>query len=147
MLLFGIYASINGFILNNYIVLPYVAGFMLLNFIISVFINPKFAPINFFGQLIVSKQVPIYIGAIQKRFAWSLGLLLSGTIFGLSLKLISDPSYFQPVCALCMICLFLMFLETAFGICLGCKIYNLSIKLNFIKEVEQKPNCMGNSCY
>jgi len=146
MFLLASIASINGFILKNYIVIPYIVGFLLLNFLIGVFINPKFAPTFMLGSWIVSKQKPIYIGAIQKRFAWSLGILLSGAIFLLSFKLLLDPSYFMAVCQLCLICILLMYLESVFGICVGCKLYYLAIKLKLIKKPNDNPKCMGESC-
>ncbi|WP_372751233.1 DUF4395 domain-containing protein [Labilibaculum sp.] len=126
--------------------IPYVSGFILFNFIISVFINPKYAPANFLARLIVFKQEPIYIGAIQKRFAWSLGMILSSAVFILSIPLQGDPAIFESVCMLCLLCMLLMFIETAFGICVGCQFYFLSLKLRLMKQPEVKPNCMGNSC-
>jgi len=146
MLLLGVIAFINGFILQNYIVIPYISGFLLINFLIGIFINPKFAPTMFVSYLFVRKQSPLPIGAIQKKFAWSLGLGLSLVIFSLSLFLLNDISFFEPVCILCMICLLLLFVETAFGICLGCKLYYLAIAIKLLKEPEEKPNCMGDSC-
>ncbi|WP_299522213.1 DUF4395 domain-containing protein [uncultured Lutibacter sp.] len=146
MLLLGIIASINGFILNKYTVIPYISGFLLLNFLIGIFINPKYAPTMLLAKLIVYKQSPLPIGAIQKKFAWSLGLVLSTVIFSLSLFLINDATFFDPVCLLCLICLVLLYLEAAFGICVGCKLYDLAINLNLLKNPTEKPNCMGDSC-
>lgn len=146
MLLLGIIAFINGFILNNYIVITYISGFLTLNFLIGLFINPKFSPTMFIGWLFVRKQTPLYIGAIQKKFAWSLGLTMVAVVFGLSFLLLNDVSYFDPVCMLCLICLFLLFFEVAFGICIGCKLYYLFIFLKIFKEPEVKPNCMGDAC-
>lgn len=146
MLFLGIIASINAFIFQKYIVVPYISGFLMLNFMIGIFINPKFSPTLFLGRLIVRKQSPLPIGAIQKKFAWSLGLILSMVIFSLSLYLINDASYFDPVCLLCILCIFLLYVETAFGICLGCKLYNVAIWLKLMKKPIEKPNCMGDSC-
>lgn len=146
MLLLGAIASINGFLLHNYAIIPYFAGFLVANFIIGIFINPNFAPTVLLARLMTIKQDPQYIGAVQKRFAWSLGLGLSVWIFILSLYLQTDPTFFKSVCGLCMICLLLLYLETAFGICVGCKLYTLAIKLRLLKKPEVKPNCMGNSC-
>jgi len=146
MLLLGAIASINGFIFSNYIVIPYFSGFLLLNFIIGIFINPKFAPTVFVGWLFVRKQSELPIGAVQKRFAWSLGLLLSVTIFILSLYLLDDVKYFEPVCFLCLICLLLLYLETAFGICVGCKLYRFTVFIKLLPKPKVNPNCMGDSC-
>ncbi len=146
MFLFGLVAFINGLILKNYSVIPYISGFLLLSFLIAVFINPNYSPTMLLGSIFVRKQTPLYIGAVQKRFAWSLGIALSGAIFVLSIFLLKDASYFESLCRLCIICLILLYLETAFGICIGCKIYYLSIRMKLLKEPETRPNCMGDSC-
>jgi Domain of unknown function (DUF4395) len=119
---------------------------LMLNFIIGVFINPKFSPTLLLAYIFVRKQSPLPIGAIQKKFAWSLGLGLSAVIFTLSIFLQKDIAFFEPVCMLCLICLFILFFETAFGICIGCKLYFLAVKMKLLKEPEEKPNCMGDSC-
>ena len=146
MFLLGIIAFINGFILENYIVITYISGFLTLNFLIGIFINPKFSPTVFIGQIFVRKQSALPIGAVQKKFAWSLGLVLATAIFGVSLLLIKDVTYFEPVCMMCLICLILLYFETAFGICIGCKLYKFAISLKLIPKPKEKPNCMGDSC-
>jgi hypothetical protein len=146
MLFLGVIAFINGFVINNYIVLPYISGILALSFLIAVFVNPKFSPTVFLSWVMVRKQSPLPIGAVQKRFAWSLGLALSTAIFILSLFLLTDESYFDSVCLLCLVCIALLFLETAFGICVGCKLYHLSVRLNLLKAPKEKPNCMGDAC-
>jgi len=146
MFLFGLVAFINGFILKNYSVLPYISGFLLFSFSIAVLINPRYSPTMFIGSIFVRKQTPLYIGAVQKRFAWSLGMALSTAIFVLSIFLLTDATYFEPLCRLCIICLVLLYLETAFGICIGCKLYFLSIRMKLLKEPSIRPNCMGDAC-
>lgn len=146
LFLAGLIASINGFVLQKYEIIPYISGFLVINFAIGIFINPKFSPSMLLAWIFVRKQSPLPIGAVQKKFAWSLGLMLSVAIFILSLLLISDVSYFQPVCMLCIICLVFLYLETAFGICVGCKIYLLFLKLKILKAPKERPNCMGDRC-
>ncbi|PKQ67330.1 hypothetical protein BZG01_08050 [Labilibaculum manganireducens] len=146
MFIMGLVAVVAGVFFQNYAPIPYVSGFMMLSFLISVFINPKYAPSNIIARLIVIKQEPIYIGAVQKRFAWSLGLAISSVVFFLSIPLQSDPTIFESVCMLCLLCMLLMFVETAFGICVGCQLYFLAVKLKLMKQPEVRPNCMGNSC-
>jgi hypothetical protein len=146
MLLVGIVAFINGFIVKNYAVLPYLSAFLVLNFAIGIFVNPKFSPTVFLARLLVFRQSPLPIGAIQKKFAWSLGLTLTAAIFSLSLLLVGDASWFEPVCTLCLVCLLFLFLETAFGICVGCQLYFLAIRLKLIRQPVVRPNCMGDRC-
>lgn len=146
MFLFGLFASINGIILSRYVFIPYIMGGFVLNFMVGLFINPKYSPTVLLASIFVWRQSPLSIGAVQKKFAWSLGLALSGTIFVLSLFLQSDSSYFEPVCMLCIICLILLYLETAFGICLGCRLYQLAVAIKLLPKPKVRPNCMGDSC-
>lgn len=146
MLLTGSIATINGFVLHRYEVIPYVMGFLVINFLIGLFINPKFSPTVLIARVFVRKQTKIPIGAVQKKFAWSIGLLLSSTIFVLSLFLINDSSLFHTVCPLCLLCLLMLYLETAFAICVGCRVYDLFIKLKILPKPKERPNCMGDSC-
>ena len=51
-----------------------------------------------------------------------------------------------PNLLVCGICLTFMFMETAFGICVGCKIYSLLLNKGIIPQPEVKPACAGNVC-
>ena len=99
-------------------------------------LNPRWAPSMIVGGWIVRQQTPEWVGAPQKRFAWGLGLLLGLAM----LYLMVFNRYMGPLNMLiCGSCLLLMFFETAFGICLGCKLYNLFNK-------EQAQLCPGGVC-
>lgn len=110
---------------GNFLPIKYVITLFLTDFIIRVFVSPKFSPALIMGRLIVRNQVPEYVGAQQKKFAWIIGVVLSGTMFILMVVLNS----FSPITGIiCLICLIFLFFETAFGICLGCKVYSLIYK-------------------
>lgn len=99
-------------------------------------LSPRWAPSMIVGAWIVRHQTPEWVGAPQKRFAWGLGLLL-GLVM---LYLMVLNRHMGPLNMLiCGSCLLLMFFETAFGICLGCKLYNL-----FNREKAQL--CPGGVC-
>jgi len=55
MFLLGMIAFVNGFVLRQYEIIPYISGFLALSFMIAVFINPKFSPTIFLGYLFVRK--------------------------------------------------------------------------------------------
>ncbi len=108
----------------------------LIEFTIRIFINPRFAPVMILGEWIVRKQLPEWSGAPQKRFAWSIGFVLAATM----LYLVVFNNVIGPInLVVCSLCLLLMFFETAFGICIGCHIYNL---LN----QEKAQLCPGGVC-
>src|SRR5436190_7242746 len=110
---------------NNFLPIKYVITLFLIDFIIRVFVNPKFSPTLIIGRLIVRNQVPEYVGAPQKRFAWIIGVALSATMF---IFMVVVNSYSPITGIICLICLLFLFFESAFGICLGCKFYSLFYK-------------------
>jgi hypothetical protein len=121
---------------NNFLPIKYVITGFLADFIIRVFINPKFSPTLIMGRLIVGNQTPEYVGAKQKKFAWIIGVILSGTMF---VFMVIINSYSPVTGIICLICLLFLFFESAFGICLGCKFYPLFFK-------EKTKRCPGEIC-
>ena len=121
---------------GNFIPVKYVITIFLTDFIIRVFVNPKFSPSLIMGRLIVRNQVPEYVGAKQKKFAWTIGVVLSATMF---IFLVLVNAYSPITGIVCLICLIFLFFESAFGICLGCKFYSL-----FYKKKAQY--CPGEVC-
>jgi hypothetical protein len=107
---------------GNFLPIKYVITLFLTDFIIRVFISPRFSPTLIMGRLIVRKQVPEYVGARQKKFAWIIGLILSATMF---VFLVVVNAYSPITGITCLVCLLFLFFESAFGICLGCKFYSL----------------------
>ena len=121
---------------NDFLLIKYVITVFLTDFIIRVFVNPKFSPTLILGRLIVGNQVPEYVGAQQKKFAWIIGLVLAATMF----TLLVVVNAFSPITGIvCLICLIFLFFESAFGICLGCKFYSLVYK-------EKAQYCPGEVC-
>lgn len=101
-----------------------VIGFFV-DFFLRVVVGPRFAPSLILGRFFVRNQQPELVGAAQKRFAWAIGLVLAA----LMLWLFVGQGVRGPVTmAICALCLLLLFFETAFGICLGCMIWNAVMK-------------------
>jgi hypothetical protein len=121
---------------NDFLLVKYTVTVFLMDFIIRVFINPKYAPSLIIGRLIVRNQTPEYVGAKQKRFAWIIGLFLSATMF----TFLVVVNAFSPITGFgCLFCLIFLFFESAFGICLGCKFYSLIYK-------DKAQYCAGEIC-
>jgi hypothetical protein len=105
-------------------------------FLSLMFINPKYAPTLILARLIVRNQVPEYVGAVQKKFAWIIGVILAATMF-VHMVLMNA---FSPITGIiCLICLIFLFFESAFGICLGCMVYPWIYK-------EKAQYCPGEVC-
>ena len=121
---------------GNFVPVKYVLSVFVVEFFIRLFINPKYAPLLIIGRIIVSNQNPEFVGAEQKKFAWYIGFTISVIMFFLLVIL----NAYSPITGFaCLICLILMFSESAFGICIGCKLYG------FLKK-DKAQYCPGEIC-
>jgi hypothetical protein len=137
ILFLGLFISLMLILFNqDFLLVKYVIVVFLTDFVIRIFVSPKFSPFLIIGRLIVSKQVPEYVGAPQKKFAWKIGLALSGLMFFL-LDILNSYSILTGVT--CLVCLLFLFFESAFGICLGCLFYGLFYK-------DEALYCAGEAC-
>ena len=133
---FALVSFMNAFLQGNFQPTRVFVVAFLVDFAIRILINPRYAPSLIVGQWVVRKQQPEYVGAPQKRFAWAIGFVLASAM----LYLMVLNNVIGPINMLvCSVCLLLLFFETAFGICIGCKIYNLFNK-------EKARLCPGGAC-
>lgn len=121
---------------QNFTPVKYVLTIFFLDFLIRVLVSPRYAPTLILARLIVRGQTPEYVGARQKHFAWSVGLILSAVMF-IFLVIINAYSLITGIT--CLVCLLFMFFESAFGICLACKFYSAV----FRKKAQY---CPGEVC-
>ncbi len=96
--------------------------YVMFDMLARVTLGDRWSPTLALGRLIVARQRPEWVGASQKQFAWWLG-------FGMALAACSSMGVFSAplwvTLALCGTCLTLLYLETAFGICVGCSLQRL----------------------
>ena len=121
---------------GSFVLLKYAIAIFLPDMLIRVLVNPRYAPTLILGRLIVRNQVPEYVGARQKRFAWILGVALASVMF----LLVNVLNTYSPISGIiCLLCLVFLFFETAFGICIGCKLHALVAR-------EKPEYCPGEVC-
>ncbi len=120
---------------NHIIVARVYLAFLFLDFTIRLF-TPKYSPSMLLGKFLVRAQKPEYVGGLQKRFAWTLGWLISIPMMNWFV-LHWDITFYKVL--ICILCLGLMYLEAAFSICVGCKIYEMITK-------EKAKHCPGGVC-
>jgi len=121
LFLIGILSLVNAVALGHVIVTRVFISFFTFDFFMRV-VQPRYSPSLLLGRLFVQNQRPEYVGATQKRFAWGIGFMLAVPMFYL-LVINFQPNPIKVL--VCIICLALLFFETAFSICLGCKIYGI----------------------
>jgi hypothetical protein len=96
-----------------------------LDMLLRVTAGDRWSPTLALGRLIVSKQQPKWVGARQKAFAWWLGYGLA-LVSCAGMGVLGAP--LEATLALCGLCLTLLFLESTFGICVGCALQRLLAK-------------------
>lgn len=140
---FGTLAFTNAFFAQNFLILKIVIFSFFIEFSIKVLFGPTLAPYSIAGRWLVRNQEPEWVGAIQKRFAWTIGLMMSvAMIYIVHIYQITGPLPFT----MCAICVVLMWLEASAGICVGCMIYWKLVNKGWLAQPEFAPACAGNSC-
>ncbi len=120
---------------NHVIVARVYLAFLFFDFMMRV-INPRYVPSLLLGKFAVRNQKPEYVGAAQKRFAWAIGWMISfPMVYWFVLHW--DITFYKVL--VCVLCISLMFLESAFSVCVGCWLYKLFTK-------NDPDHCPGGVC-
>ena len=136
LFVFALVSFLNSWLMGNFRLTRIFVIAFLIDFTIRIFINPKYSPSMILARFAVKNQTPEWAGAPQKRFAWAVGWTLAVVMF----YLIVLNNVIGPInLIVCATCLTLMFFESAFGICLACKIYNAFSR-------QQALYCPGGVC-
>lgn len=136
LFLLALVAFMNSWLIGDFHYTRVFVVAFLVDFIVRVAINPRFAPSLILGRIVVRRQAPEWTGAPQKRFAWGIGLALAATMFYL---IVLNETVGPVNLLVCLLCLLLMFFESAFGICLGCKLYEWAFR-------SSARHCPGGVC-
>ena len=79
MFVLGLFAFFQAFYLREFVFIQVFVVIFFIDFFTKVIIGTKFSLISNVANWIVRKQTPEYVGAVQKRFAWTIGLVLSAS--------------------------------------------------------------------
>jgi Domain of unknown function (DUF4395) len=82
------------------------------------------------------------VSAKPKRFAWTLGLIMSAAMMVITN---SDIRGALPR-TICLICLALMWAEAVLGICLGCEIHGFLVRRGWATKDEAFEVCTNGAC-
>ena len=135
MFMLGMIVIFVGIGYNHIIVARVFLAFLWVDFTIRLF-TPKYSPSLLLGRVFVQNQKPEYVGGLQKRFAWTMGWFISLPLVWWFV-LHWDITFYKVL--LCLVCLALTFLESAFSICVGCHIYKWITR-------EDAKHCPGGVC-
>jgi hypothetical protein len=140
------------FYAGKYDMALYVVGTFWLDFLLKV-INPDWSIFGNIARFLTKHKEPVRVWAIQKRFAWSIGLVFASVVFAMLIKhnFFMDISHQQvygtitPPMILCLICLVFMWLEAIMGYCVGCKIFEFLVHHKIMKNKDHQ-TCPDGAC-
>jgi Domain of unknown function (DUF4395) len=127
---------------RQYVPLQAVASLFFLEFLIRATAGIRYSPVGVVARVMTLGEPPEWVSAKPKRFAWTLGLTMA-----LAMTVITNSGIrgYLPR-TICLICLTLMWMESALGLCLGCKIYGLLVRRGWIREDPDVEVCADGSC-
>lgn len=144
------------------------------DFLLKVFLSPRFSIFGSVVRLFLRKWDEVWVGAVQKRFAWSIGIFLSAFVLYCVLLLgqyIAPMEWPQmtavsgildgiraniatwalvvtpmnPAIIACVLCIIFMWSESVVGYCVGCHIYSWLVKKGWMKQIPWQ-NCVNGIC-
>ncbi len=127
---------------RQYIPLQVVATLFFVEFLTRVVIGLRYSPVGLLARAMTAHQPPEWVSAKPKRFAWTLGLAMA---FAMTIITNSGIRGTLPR-TICVICLTLMWMESALGLCLGCQIYGLLIRRGWRTADRGIEVCANGAC-
>ena len=114
-----------------------VSAFFTLEFALRLTLGLRRSPVGLAARLLTRRHVPEWVSVRPKRFAWTLGLVMASTM---AIITNSGIRGWLPR-SVCLLCLALMWLESAAGLCLGCEIHHLLVRRGLAQRdpVRQAP--------
>jgi Domain of unknown function (DUF4395) len=127
---------------KNYTPLRVVAAFFFLEFLIRIVAGLRWSPVGVVAHLMTRRRSPDWVSAKPKRFAWTLGLVLTGAMTVIT----NIPIHGYLPRTICLICLALMWLESVLGFCLGCEIHASLVRRGWTSKDPAFEVCAGGIC-
>lgn len=141
-LVLGAVAFVYAYFAKVYVPIKVVTTLFFIEFLLRVGMGLKYSPVGRVAKLLVKRQPAHWVSAKPKRFAWSLGLVMS---FAMMLITNSDIRGTLPL-TICMICMTLMWMEAVLGLCLGCEMYGFMVRRGWIARDEAFEVCTHGAC-
>jgi len=138
----GAVAFVYAYFAKVYVPIQIVTTVFSFEFLIRVTMGLKYSPMGMLARWMTQRQPPQWTSAKPKRFAWTLGLVMS-----LAMMVITNSGIRGALPAtICLICLTLMWLEAVLGLCLGCEIHGLMVRRGWAAKDDAFEVCAHGAC-
>ena len=122
--------------------IQFVTTLFFVEFLIRVTAGIRYSPMGMIAHWMTRRQPPQWVSAQPKRFAWTLGLVMS-----LAMMIITNSGIRGPLpLTICLICRTLMWLEAVLGLCLGCEIHRFLVRRGWIERDVAYEICANGAC-
>jgi hypothetical protein len=141
-LLLGAVAFVYAYFAKQYLPIKLVTTLFFVEFGLRVGLGLRYSPIGQVARLLTAGKPAHWVSAKPKRFAWTLGLVMS-----LAMMVIThlDIRGTLPL-TICLIFMTLMWLEAVLGLCLGCEIYSAMVRRGWVARDEAYEICSSGAC-
>ena len=119
-----------------------VTAFFFVDFLLRVTLGIGSSPTGVVAGWLTRRQAPQWVSAKPKRFAWTLGLVMSAAMTVITNL---DVHGMLPR-TICLTCLTLMWLEAVLGLCVGCELYGLAVRRRWVRPDADIEICAGDVC-
>jgi peptidoglycan/LPS O-acetylase OafA/YrhL len=119
-----------------------VSTFLAIDFLVRLTAGLERSPSGLIAGWMTRRQDPQWVSAKPKRFAWTLGLAMA-----LAMTVITNSGTHGPLPrTVCLVCLTLMWMEAALGLCLGCEIYGVLVRRGWRAPDDEFETCASGAC-
>jgi Domain of unknown function (DUF4395) len=119
-----------------------VSTFFAIDFLLRVTAGLERSPAGIAARWLTRRHPPQWVSAKPKRFAWTLGLVMSTAMAVIT----NSGIHGWLPRSICLICLTLMWLEAVLGLCLGCEIYRIMVQRRWRAQDDAYEVCANNAC-
>ena len=141
-LVLGAVAFVYAYFAKLYLPIQLVTTLFFIEFALRVGLGLRYSPVGQLARLLTWRQPPHWVSAKPKRFAWSLGLVMS-----LAMMIITNSHIRGALpLSICLLCMTLMWLEAVLGLCLGCEIYALMVRRGWVARDDAFEICSRGAC-
>ncbi|GGC65017.1 hypothetical protein GCM10011504_48830 [Siccirubricoccus deserti] len=125
-----------------YLPIQVVTAVFFVDFLIRMIAGIGYSPTGLVARWMTQREAPHWVSAKPKRFAWSIGVVMS-----FAMTLITNGGIRGDVpLTICLMCLALMWMEAVLGLCLGCEIHRLLVRRGWVRHDEAFEICTHGSC-
>ena len=127
---------------QQYALLQVVSTFFFVEFALRLMVGVRYSPTGVLAGLMTRRYAPEWVSAKPKRFAWTLGMAMSGAMMVITNSGIRGTLP-RTICA---ICLTLMWMESVLGLCLGCQIHAALVRRGWVSKDPAYEICAHGAC-